>query len=227
MTWYFTPAGLRVLALSGVLSAGAAVAQTAPEAAPGGSSVTASSLAPNAAKIATPYAAGAGSPAGPLVAGVCLLNREDLIRRSQVGQGVTARLQRLSRDAQSNFEAEKTRIEASGRALEAKRATTPPQELQAQAQALNRRAQIAQQTFAERQQQLEVAKAKAFGRVIAQAQPHIGPAYAAHNCGLLLAGEMVLQGNMGNDLTPEVISAMNAHPTPVSVDLEPTGRGAR
>jgi Skp family chaperone for outer membrane proteins len=154
------------------------------------------------------------------VAGVCLLSQEALIARSKTGQAATARLRDLAQQAQTSLNAEKARLEARGKALEARRATLTPLQIQAQGQALNQAAQALQAKAAERSQQIDATKNRAYGLVLEQAKPMIAQAYAAHNCGLLFGREAVLTGNMGNDLTPEVLAALDAKGTPVTFDLE-------
>jgi Skp family chaperone for outer membrane proteins len=154
--------------------------------------------------------------AGPLVAGVCLLSQEGLITGSKLGQAAAAHLQELGQKSQAELVAEQTRLQARGKALEAKRATLTPLQLEAQGKALNERAQALQAEAGERRSQLEAAKSKALSGVIEHAQPFIAQAYAAHGCGLLLAREAALAGNFGNDLTPEVIAALDAPPPPAA-----------
>ena len=175
---------------------------------------------------AAPPAASAAATRGPLIAGVCLLSQEALIGQSKIGQAATGRLRELAQQVQTNLTAEKNRLEARAKALEAKRATLTPLQLQAQGQALNQAGQALQAKAGERSQEIDSTKNRAFGLVLQQAQPFIAQAYAAHSCGLLFGREAVLTGNLGNDLTPEVIAALDAKATPVTFDLE-TARPAK
>jgi Skp family chaperone for outer membrane proteins len=177
--------------------------------------------APAPAAAAPPTVAPPANPDGPLVAGVCLLSQEGLIARSRVGQAATARLRELAQQAQANLVAEQARLQARGKALEAKRATLAPLQYEAEGKALNQRAQSLQAEAGERQQQVEATKTRAFGLVLDQAKPFIAQAYAAHGCGLLFTREAVLTGNLGNDLTPEVLAAMDAKGAPITFGLEP------
>jgi Skp family chaperone for outer membrane proteins len=204
------------LAAAVLLASPAARAQA--PAAPTAPAVTAAPAAPPA--VAAPAVAASASK-GPLIPGVCLLSEQTLIARSKVGQAATARLRELAGQAQANLNAEKTRLEARGKALNEKRATLTPLQIQAQSQTLNQRAQALQAEAGERSQQIEATKGRAFSRVVESAQPYITQAYAAHGCGLLFAREAVLSGNLGNDLTDEVLAAFDAKGTPVTFDLEP------
>ncbi len=210
-----------LLGLTALTLLSAQAVQAAPPLAP--AAVPAPPVAPAVAPIAAPPSApvAVAAPNGPLVVGVCLLSQESLITRSKVGQAATARLRELAAQVQANLNAEKVRLEARGKALETKRATLSPMQIQAQGQAINASAQALQAKAADRSAQIDATKTKAFGQVIQQAQPFITQAYGAHACGLLLARETVLSGNMANDLTPEVIAALDAKATPLVFDLEP------
>jgi len=195
-------------------------------AAPGAASAQAAPSPPAALPAAAPptpaaIVAATTSANGPLIAGVCLLSQETLVSRSKVGMAATARLREIAQEVQANLLAEKSRLEARGKALEAKRATLSPMEQQAQGQALNQRVQALQAEAGQRNQQIDATKTKAYQQVIQQAQPFIAPAYAAHGCGLLFAREAVLTGNLGNDLTSEVLAAFDAKGTPITFDLAP------
>ncbi len=215
-----------LLGLTALTLLTAQTVQAAPPPAPAAVPVQpAAPMPPSAAPPAAPTPVVAAAPNGPLVAGVCLLSQEALITRSKIGQAATARLRELTAQVQANLNAEKVRLEARGKALETKRATLSPMQIQAQGQVINASAQALQAKAADRSAQIDATKTKAFGQVIQQAQPFITQAYGAHACGLLLARETVLSGNMANDLTPEVIAALDAKPTPLVFDLEPPRSG--
>jgi Skp family chaperone for outer membrane proteins len=158
---------------------------------------------------------------GPLIPGVCLLSRDELIGKSKVGEAATARLKALAAQAQASVEAEKARLEARGKALEAKRATLTQEQFQAEAVAIQRRAQGLQGDVATRERQIEATRNRAYSRVLAAAQPFVATSFADHKCGLLFAREAALGGNYGNDLTSEVLTAFDAKGTPITVELEP------
>ncbi|MDB5479899.1 MAG: outer membrane protein [Caulobacteraceae bacterium] len=219
MNTTYPKGALRGLAVAVLLAAPAARAQA--PAAPAAPAVSAAPAAPAAPAAATAPAVAASASKGPLVPGVCLLSQETLIARSKVGQAATARLRELAGQIQANLNAEKNRLEARGKALNEKRATLTPLQIQAQSQALNQRAQALQAEAGERSAQIDATKSRAFSRVIQSAQPYITQAYAAHGCGLLFAREAVLSGNLGNDLTDEVLAAFDAKGTPITFDLEP------
>lgn len=188
----------------------------------------AASLALPAAAQTLPSAVPAPAPAttvggltGPLVPGVCLLSRDELIAKSKVGEAAVARLKVLATHAQASIDAEKARLEASGKALSAKRATLTQPQFEAEAAALQRRAQNLQGDVTLRERQIEVTRNRAYAQVLEAAQPFVATAFAAHKCGLLFAREAALGGNYGNDLTSEVLTAFDAKGTPITVELAP------
>ena len=219
MTRTFTKGALHGLVAAALLAGPAARAQA--PAAP------AAPVAPGApaAPAQAPAAVAAPPAKGPLVPGVCLLSEETLIGRSKVGQAAAARLRELAGQVQANLNAEKARLEARGKALNDKRATLTPLQIQAQSQALNQRAQALQAEAGEKSAQIDATKSRAFGRIVETAQPFITQAYTAHGCGLLFAREAVLTGNLGNDLTDEVLAALDAKASPIAFDLEPAPKG--
>ena len=145
------------------------------------------------------------------------------LSKNTYGESVAAnaRLHSLAEQAQASLDADKASLERRANALNAERTTLTPAQFQAKAQALNQRGQAIQTEAAERTRQLEATRQKAFGLILQEAQPFIATAYTAHSCGLLFSREAVLGGNMANDLTPEVVVALDAGVAPVSFDLEP------
>lgn len=209
-----------LLAAAAVMAAIAPAAWAAPPS-PAPAEVPAKASAPALAPAALLAAPAAPDTKGPLIQGICLLSQDEVIGRSKVGQGATAKLREITQQTQASLREEQTRLQARGKALEAKRATLTPLQLQAQGQALSQRGQALQAEATERSQQIDAAKSKAFHQVIEEAQTFIAQAYRVHGCGLLLAREAVLSGNLGNDLTPEVLTAMDAKAAPVTVELGP------
>ncbi|MBV8684548.1 MAG: OmpH family outer membrane protein [Caulobacteraceae bacterium] len=158
---------------------------------------------------------------GPLVPGLCLLSRDDLIMKSKVGEAAVARLKVLAGRAQTSIDTEKARLEASGKALSAKRATLTQQQFETEAAALQKRAQNLQTDVALRERQIELTRNRAYAQILEASDPFVSAAFGAHKCGLLFAREAALGGNFGNDLTPEVLAAFDAKGTPITVELEP------
>ncbi len=205
---------IRALACLAMVSPAVASAQAAPP--------TPAPLTPT--PTSAPSAAAIPGLVGPAVAGVCLLGREELIGRSKVGQAAVARLRTLTGQVQATVDSEKARLEARGKAMDARRPTMTPQQIQTESLALQHRAQALQTELGERQRQVEATRAHALSLVLDAAQPFVAEAFTAHKCGLLVAREAALGGNYANDLTPEVLAAFDATGVPISFELEPLAR---
>lgn len=174
-----------------------------------------------AALVLPVMAFGSGSMAAPLdgppVAGVCLLSEGTVLGTAKVGVAMSARLRQLAQDAVAPLNAERQSIATDYKAVQAQK----PADAQARIQALDRRALALQtsQRALERRIQLTQNKAEI---QIGQAQgPILTQLFHDHACGLLINRDVVIGGNLSNDLTPGVIQALDAKMSTITFDLEP------
>jgi Skp family chaperone for outer membrane proteins len=158
---------------------------------------------------------------GPAVAGICYLSREAVFANAKVGQAASARLKQLAEQAQSQIDAERKPIEADVQAYRAKAASLSADQRQSQEQALAQRMQGVQSDQQTKARQLEATRVKAMDQIASYAQPVIASAYASKSCGVLFDRNVVLGGNMTNDLTPAVVQGLDAKITTISFNLEP------
>ena len=168
----------------------------------------------------------AGQPlGGALIPGVCLLSQQAVFANARAGVAASARLKELSDQAQAELNAERAPIEADAKALDAQTKIKPADKT-AKTQALSVRLQALQQKANLRSRELEATRQKALGRIAAAEQPVIAQAYKAHNCGLLFDRGSVLGGNMGGDLTPDVVKGLDARMSTITFDREnlPAGK---
>jgi Skp family chaperone for outer membrane proteins len=179
-----------------------------------------------AALIATPALAqsspGAAAPLdGPLIQGICLLSQQAVFSNAKIGAAATARLQQLAQQAQAGLTEERQSIEAQAKALEAEQGKLSPADVRRRQQTLSGRVQSLQAEAQQRSHQVEATREKALAAISQDAQPAIAEAYAAHHCGLLLDRNAVLGGNLGGDLTADVVRGLDARVTTITFDLEP------
>jgi Skp family chaperone for outer membrane proteins len=178
-----------------------------------------------AAGPAFAQAATAPAPApaanGPLVPNVCLLSPQVAFANAKVGVAATARLRELAQQVQARLDATRAPLEAEAKALEAQRGKISAAEFSQRQQALTPRVQALQADTQNGNRQIDATRQAALSRIAREAQPIITAAYAAHHCGLLLDRASVLGGNMGNDLTPDVVQGLDARITTITFDLEP------
>lgn len=178
---------------------------------------------------AAPMANAANAPAanatlgGPLIKGVCFLSKQAVVANAKVGQAAAERLKQLKAQAQAEIDATRGPIDVDGRALQADAAKTPAPpaaDIERRRQALQARVQALQALADLRSREMQATEAKAVGRVGTDMQPIVAASYKAHACGLLLDRTMVIDGNMGEDLTAEVVKGLDAKVTTMTFDRE-------
>lgn len=165
-----------------------------------------------------PAAAPAAQPlGGPVVPGVCLLSREAIFANAAVGKAASARLAELTTAAQAEIDARRPALETEARALEGQpdnAANRPRREALAQSwQALQAQA-------AHSSREIEATRAKALERIATEAQPVIAQVYGQKNCGLLFDRGAALGGNFANDLTADVVRALDARIQTITFERE-------
>lgn len=154
---------------------------------------------------------------GPVIPGVCLLSREAVFANAAAGKAASARLQDLAAVAQTEIETERQPLEAELRALESQPDNAARRQ---RAETLAGQWQTLQQKAAHASQEVEATRAKAMERIANEAQPAIAQVYAAKACGLLLDRNSALGGNFANDLTADVVRALDGRLSTITFDRE-------
>lgn len=176
--------------------------------------VLASSLA---APVAAQQAASPLAFGGPAIPGVCLLSREAVFANAAVGKAASARIAELTRAAQAEVDQQRGPIETEAKSLAALGQDAKAKERR---DALAVRWQGLQRQAAQGSREIEATRAKALARVADEAQPVIAKIYAAHKCGLLFDRGAALGGNFSNDLTADVVTALDAKITTITFGRE-------
>ena len=159
----------------------------------------------------------AQSLGGPVIPGVCLLSREAVFANAAAGKAASARLQELAAAAQAEIETERQPLEAQLRALEGQADNAARRQ---RAEELGAQWQALQQKAAHASQEVEATRIKAMERIANEAQPMIAQVYAAKACGLLLDRNTALGGNFANDLTADVVQALDARLSSITFERE-------
>lgn len=169
------------------------------------------------APVAAQQVAPAPAFGGPVVPGVCLLSREAVFANAAVGKAVSARIAELTHAAQAEVDQQRTPLEAEAKALAAQGddAKTKPRR-----DALATRWQALQRQAAQGSREIDATRAKALARVADEAQPVIAKVYGERKCGLLFDRGALLGGNFANDLTAEVVKALDARITMIQFERE-------
>lgn len=154
---------------------------------------------------------------GPAIPGVCLLSREAIFANAAVGRAATARLQELSRAAQAEVDVERTPLEAEAKALQAL-----PESAQttARREAFAIKWQALQLKAQHNSREIEATRVKALGRISNDAQPVIAQVYSQKKCGLLFDRNSALGGNFSNDLTADVVKALDIKVQTITFERE-------
>ncbi len=157
---------------------------------------------------------------GPALTGVCILSLDGAIGSSTVGKYVQTRLQQITQQVQTELTAEQNTLQNEAKALDAQKATLDQgsfdqknASLQVRAAALQRKAQL-------RERELQATQQKALARVGQELEPVIRGAYQQSKCSLLLQRDSVILANPAMDITPSVITGLNAKITQFAFDRE-------
>lgn len=183
--------------------------------------VAAAALATSSQALA--QAAAAAPPPvthGPAIAGLCVMSLDGAIGSSTVGKYVQTRLGQISTQVQSELTAEQTQISNDAKALDAKRSTLDQAtfdkqsaDLQLRANALNRKAQL-------RERELQATQQKALGRIGQELDPVVRAAYQQAKCSILIQRDAIVLANPAMDITPAVVTGLNAKITQFTFDRE-------
>lgn len=174
-----------------------------------------------ASSLAVPATAQETAPApalgGTAIPGVCLLSREALFANAAIGKAASGRIAELTRAAQAEVDQQRGPLESEAKALAALGQDAKAKERR---DALGTRWQALQRQAAHDSREIEATRAKALALIADEAQPVIAKVYAAHKCGLLFDRSAALGGNFSNDLTADVVTALDAKITTIRFERE-------
>jgi outer membrane protein len=177
-------------------------------------------LALGTSALAQTPAAAPAVAGGPPINNVCIVNIEGAIGASTVGKYVNTRLQQIVGQVQAELGAERTGIENDGKALESQRASLDQNTLEQRAAALQVRANAYQRKAQQRDREVSATEQKALQRIGQEMEPLIRQVYQQKNCSLLLQRSAVVIANPAMDITPQVITALNAKITQFPFERE-------
>jgi outer membrane protein len=167
---------------------------------------------------------------GPVLAGVCILSLDGAIGGSTVGKYVQTRLQQIGTTVQSELTAEQTAITNEAKTLDAQKASLDQSAFDQKAAALQLRANALQRKAQLRDREMQATQQKALGRVGQELEPIIRTVYQQSKCSILFQRDAIVLANPAMDITPGVITGLNAKITQFAFDRErldqasPTGQ---
>lgn len=162
---------------------------------------------------------------GNPVPGVCLLSREAVFAQAKVGQAARQRLNQLAEQASNQLAAQRAPLDADMKSFGEKAPSLSEDQRKSQGMALQQRVKAFQAQSGQVSQRVQLTRSKAMESIGVQAQPIVASLYKSHQCGLLLNRDAVLDGNMANDLTADVVQGLDRKITTLSFNLEPLPSG--
>lgn len=175
------------------------------------------------AQAAKPAPAPAAAPAvthGPAVPGVCVLSIEGAIGASSVGKYVSTRMEQIITQVNSELNGEKTSIDNEAKTLDGQRTTLDATALEQRAAALQVRANGLQRKASLRDREVQATQQKALARVGQELDPIIRQVYQQRQCSLLVSRDALVIANPAMDITPAVITGLNAKIVQFAFDRE-------
>ena len=175
------------------------------------------------AQAAAPAAAAPAQPAiafGAAIPGLCTLSPEAALATSQVGNYVGTRMQQIVAQANAELQGEKTQLDNDAKAIDARRATMDQNTLEQQAAAIQVRASAWQRKAQLRDREVQATEQKAVSRIGQEMEPLIRQVYQQRACSVLLQRTAVVIANPAMDITPQVVTALNAKITQFAFDRE-------
>ncbi|GAW39910.1 Outer membrane protein [Brevundimonas sp. SH203] len=169
----------------------------------------ASLLASAASAATTQQAAAAPTNPGPVIPGVCVYYNARLLAQSSAGQAVETRMQQLAQEVQGELQPYATAIQSEAQQLQTSGASLSADQLQQRRQALQQRAQEAQQLEATRENELRYTLGMQRQAITEAVSPILTALYQEKGCGLLLDRESVFMMNPAMDLTDLAIQRLN------------------
>jgi len=157
---------------------------------------------------------------GAAVPGICIISMEAAVAGSTVGKYVDTRMQQIVAQVNAELNGERTAIENEAKTLEGQRSTLDQNTLEQRSAALQVRASAFQRKAQLRDREVQATEQKALGRVGQELEPLIRTAYQQKACSVLLNRNAILLGNPAMDITPTVVTALNAKITQFAFDRE-------
>lgn len=171
-----------------------------------------------AAQPAAPAAAAVSH--GPALPGVCVVSMEGVIGQSTVGKYVQTRLQQIVTQVQSELRTEETTLQNEAKALDGQRASLDQSTFERRGADLQVRANAFQRKAQQRDREVQATQQKALARIGQEMEPVIRQVYQQRQCSLLLQRDAIVIANPAMDISPAVVTALNAKITQFTFDRE-------
>lgn len=153
------------------------------------------------------------------VAGVCMYSNDSVLTQSKLGQNATKRLQALTHEVQAQIQKDSEPLAKRVQAFQKKADDLSDKDRQKQQKQLQQSQQALQQEVRILKARLNYTNQAVTQSINKKIEPLVEEAYAAHDCGVLFNRGAILKGNQGNDLTPDVIGALDKQSSTINFNL--------
>ena len=157
---------------------------------------------------------------GPPLTGVCIFSFENTVGSSTVGKYVGTRMQQIVAQVNAELNGEKAQLDNDAKSLDSRRSTLDQTSFETQAAAIRVRADALQRKAQLRDREVQATEQKAEQRILQEMEPLIRQAYQQKTCSMLLQRTAVVIANPAMDLTPAVVTALNAKLTQFPFERE-------
>ncbi|WP_447909761.1 OmpH family outer membrane protein [Brevundimonas bullata] len=171
--------------------------------------ISAFAIASLTASSALAQSQGPANP-GPVIPGVCVYFNQQALAQSTVGQAVQTRMEQLAQEVQGEIAPYAQQLQTEYAALQQGATTIPADQLAQRRQALQQRAQEAQQLEQTRDGELRYTLGEQRKKISEAIEPILVAVYQEKGCGILVDRESVFIMNPAMDVTPLVIQRLNA-----------------
>jgi Skp family chaperone for outer membrane proteins len=162
----------------------------------------------------------AASAAAP-TAIIVIVNSEQLFAQSKVGQSVRTQIQALAKKLQAEGKSKEEALKDEAKKLGEQRALLSEADFGKKVQAFEQKQQDTQRAMQQKSQELQLGSNKARGEIEAAIRPIFADIMKAHGANILLDQSVVLAGGVDLDVTAEVLKALDAKLTTVTVKPVP------
>jgi outer membrane protein len=170
--------------------------------------IGAAALVSLTASAAMAQSQGPANP-GPAIPGVCVYFNQQALAQSTVGQSVQTRMEQLAQEVQGEIAPYAQQLQTEYQALQTGVSTIPADQLNQRRQALQQRAQEAQQLEQTRDTELRYTLSEQRKKISEAIEPILVAVYQEKGCGILVDRESVFIMNPAMDVTPLVIQRLN------------------
>jgi Skp family chaperone for outer membrane proteins len=150
------------------------------------------------------------------VAGLCFHNQAQVIQTSAVGRAVQTRLQQIVQQTEAELTPTRNALRTEAQTLSAAKPQANDPRVAAHQQKTQTFVNLAQQ----RERELQATEQKVIQRINSESEPVILQVAQQKQCGVVLSRSAAVLINNANDITPQVIAALNAKITTFTFNRE-------